>query len=180
MRTLDQQAQHVADLHWLAFLLTGSHEASLDIAIEAAASGDSAHPYFSNWMAAWSRRVVISKALAGIHDALAESAQRTEQKRIHHASLPPRDWSLDRGTTKGDIENALLAIDLLPRAALLLTVFEGVPVADAAVLLDASAELDAKGRMIGLRELTANLARMQGWKIAPANPCIVRGEAQFA
>jgi DNA-directed RNA polymerase specialized sigma24 family protein len=180
MQPLDRPAEHLADLHWLAYLLTGSREPSFDIAVETAASGDPAGPYFSNWMAAWSRRVVIAKALAGIHDQLAESARRIEMKRVHKAELPPRDWSLDRGTTKSEIENALLAIDLFPRAALLLTVFEGVSAADAAVLLDASRELVAKGRTIGLQEMTANLARMQGWKLAPAKRCTLHNEILYA
>ena len=38
-------------------------------------------------------------------------------------------------------------------------IFEGVPIDDAASLLDADPNLVRKGQVIGLRELTANLAR---------------------
>ena len=53
---------------------------------------------------------------------------------------------------------ALLAIDLFPRATLLLLVFEGMQIADAATLLDTEPDLLKKAEAIGLRELTANIA----------------------
>jgi hypothetical protein len=70
----------------------------------------------------------------------------------------PRNWSLSPDTTKADLERALLAIEVFPRAALLLLVFEGVRIADAATLLDAGPDLLKKAQTIGLRELTVNLA----------------------
>ena len=59
-------------------------------------------------------------------------------------------------------------------AALLLSVFEGVPIEDAAVLLDADPALVKKARTIGLGELTRNLARMQGWVSTPARCPLAR------
>ncbi len=149
------------DLYWLAFLLTGCRDISIDIAADAAASQDDANPFFVDWMRGWQRRLVIAKALTAIHDELADSAGRTE---IAHAgnSGMPRNWSLSPDTSKADLERALLAIDLFPRATLLLVVFEGVRIADAATLLDAKPELLKKAQVIGLRELTANLAARDG------------------
>jgi DNA-directed RNA polymerase specialized sigma24 family protein len=180
MQILEQASRHAADLHWLAFLLTGRRESSLDIAVETVASQDVASPYFSTWMLAWSRRVVIAKALAAIRDELAASTRRTELKRVNKPAMPPRDWALDPGTTKVEIEKALLAIDVFPRAALLLSVFEGVPMADAAVLLDADTDLVRKAQVIGSRELTSNLARMQGWTSTAAKPFIAHKEMRYA
>ena len=57
-----------------------------------------------------------------------------------------------------ELEKALLAIDLFPRSALLLRVFEGFGMADAATLLDANPALIRKAQAIGLCELTTNLA----------------------
>jgi DNA-directed RNA polymerase specialized sigma24 family protein len=85
-----------------------------------------------------------------------------------------------RETTTVDLERALLAIDVFPRAALLLSIFEGVPVADAAILLDAEPQLVRKAQAIGLMELTSRLARMQGWTSAARNPLVVPGETQYA
>ena len=69
-----------------------------------------------------------------------------------------RNWSLSPDTTQADLQEALLSIDLFPRAALLLLVFEGIRMADAVILLDADPALIRKAQAIGLHELTANLA----------------------
>jgi DNA-directed RNA polymerase specialized sigma24 family protein len=147
-----------ADLYWLAFLLTGREDLSIDIAADAAVSGDDARPFFTGWMLGWQRRLVIGKALAAIHDELADSARRTLAARPSGSAGLPRNWSLDPGTTKAELERALLAIDPFPRAALLLLIFEGLRMADAVPLLDADPTLIRKAQAIGLRELTVNLA----------------------
>ena len=51
---------------------------------------------------------------------------------------------------KAHIEEALLAIDAFPRAAVILLIFESVPLADAATLLDADASLIRKAQAIGV------------------------------
>jgi hypothetical protein len=144
------------DLFWLAFLLTGRPDISIDIAADAVASEDYANPFFADWMRGWQRRLVIAKALTAIHDELADSARRTEI--ASGSSGMPRNWSLGPDTTKADLERALLAIDLFPRATLLLLVFEGLRIADVVPLLDADPDLLKRAQAIGLRELTANLA----------------------
>jgi len=48
--------------------------------------------------------------------------------------------------------------------------FEGVSLEDVAVLLDAELDLVRQAQMVGLRELSRNLARTQGW--APTSPAI--------
>jgi DNA-directed RNA polymerase specialized sigma24 family protein len=146
-----------ADLYQLAFLLTERQDLSIDIAADTAVSIDYASPFFTEWMRGWQRRLVIGRALTAIHDELADSARRTQLPRVH-GSGAPRNWSLSPDTTKADLEQALLAIDLFPRAALLLLVFEGIRIADAAILLDTEPKLIRKAQAIGLRELTANLA----------------------
>jgi len=77
------------------------------------------------------------------------------------------NWTvLDAGTTKSDLEGALLPIDLFPRAAVLLLVFERVPLKDAAILLDSKVDLVKNAMAAGVHDLTINLAKMQGWKTA--------------
>ncbi len=136
MQTLEQTNERAADLYWLAFLLTGDREASVDVAIDALDFADGANPSFSTWMVAWSRRVVIAKALTVIRDELAASAHRTASKPAEKSALPHQNWGPGRDTTKVVLERALLAIDVFPRCALLLAVFEGMSVEDAATLLD--------------------------------------------
>jgi DNA-directed RNA polymerase specialized sigma24 family protein len=151
-----------AHLYWLAFLLTERQDISIDIASDAVVPEDDASPFFADWMRGWQRRLVIGKALTAIHDELADSARRTQLARVHGLgtglAAPQRNWSLSPGTTKADLEQALLSIDLFPRAALLLLVFEGVHMPDAAILLDADPALIRKAQAIALHELTANLA----------------------
>ena len=69
----------------------------------------------------------------------------------------------DPDTTSTELEQALLAIDVFPRCALLLTVYEGLSQDVAAILMDTSQELVRKAQILGLWELTRNLAKLQGW-----------------
>jgi len=143
------------NLHWLAFLLTGRRDLSVDIATDASASRYEASPYFVNWMHSWSRRLVIAQALTAIRVELAESARRTELAPLEHRQ-GSREALLDGFTTKQQIEDALLAIDAFPRAAVLLLIFEGLPMPDVLVLLDAGETLVRKALAIGIRELTGH------------------------
>jgi DNA-directed RNA polymerase specialized sigma24 family protein len=165
-KNADDIRKDAADLYWLAFLLTERQDLSIDIAADAAVSGDYASPFFAEWMRGWQRRLVIGRALTAIQDELADSARRTQLTRVHGlagglaggSAALPRNRSLSPGTTKAELEQALISIDLFPRAALLLLVFEGIRMADAAIMLDADPTLIRKAQAVGLRELTANLA----------------------
>jgi DNA-directed RNA polymerase specialized sigma24 family protein len=162
-RNTEDIRKDAADLWWLAFLLTGRQDLSIEIASDAAVSAaDYASPFFADWMRGWQRRLVIGRALTAIHDELTESARLTQIARVHglagNSAALKRNWSLSPDTTQADLQEALLSIDLFPRAALLLLVFEGIRMADAVILLDADPALIRKAQAIGLRELTANLA----------------------
>ena len=172
--------QYAADLHWLAFLLTGRRGQSIVLAVETASEFPVAPPFFAAWMEAWSRRIVIAKALTRIRKELAASVRRTELKRVQGPALPSREWRMSQDAKKSDLEAALLAIDDFPRAALVLSVFEGVPAPDCAVLLDASPDLVKKALRIGLLELTRNLAGAQGWKSKTAHPAVIPTEMLYA
>jgi DNA-directed RNA polymerase specialized sigma24 family protein len=179
MQTLEQANKRVANLYRLAFLLTGNPGLSVDVTLEAVSSQDDANPFFSAWMLAWSRRMFIAKALAGIRNELARSAHRTASKRVEKTALPPRHWTLNRETTKVQLESGLLTIDVFPRCALLLSVFEGMSLEDVGILLNSERDLIRKARMIGLRELTRNLAGIQGWTSTAPKPSIVTSEMQY-
>lgn len=180
MQTLAQLNERAADLYRLAFLLTGHRESGVNVTLEALDSSEGANPFFSSWMLAWSRKVVIAKALAAIRDELAASAQRARSRRAEKSALPPRNWSLARETTKLKLEGALLAIDVFPRCALLLSVFEGLSLEDTAILLDGDQELVRKARATALRELTRNLARLQGWPSAGTSSYVLKSDMQHA
>ncbi len=180
MKAFEQTRLRAADLHWLATLLTGCPETAVDVTVQVIDSAGDEKGFFSNWMAAWARRLVIAKALAAVGKELAASACRTALGGEKHSALPPRSWVLEEGTTKSDLERALLSVDLFPRAAVLLLLFEGVPLADAAVLLDAEPDLVRKGQAAGVVELTMNLARMKGWRPKETNSNQLTGEFKHA
>lgn len=163
------RTQNAVNLHWLATLLTGSGEIAAGVTMKATAASDDPDAVFSAWMRAWSRRLVIARALTTVREDLAASARRMALRRTEKSTLPPWSWVLDPGTTKSDLERGLLSIDAFPRAAILLLVFERVPLRDAAILLDAEPDLVCQAQAAGVRELTINLARMQGWKPAANN-----------
>jgi hypothetical protein len=164
-----EREKAAVDLYWLAFLMTGRQDISIDIATDALGSEVAGNPFFAAWMRGWYRRLVLVKALAAIHDELAESAHRTETARFTTREVP-RNWSLGPDVTKKDLGRALLAIDLFPRAAVLLLVFEGMRIADVVSLLDAKPGLLKKAQAIGLSELTANLAEPKADTVTPSSP----------
>jgi DNA-directed RNA polymerase specialized sigma24 family protein len=180
MQTLEQSHKHAADLYKLAYLLTGERGASVEVTLEALDFDGDPSSFFSSWMMAWSRRVVIAKALAAIRGELAASARRTASKRGEKPDLPPRTWALDRDTSPAQLERALLAIDMFPRCVLLLSVFERMSIEDAAILLDGTPDLVRKARIFALRQLTRNLGRMQGWTSAEPESYVITGEMQHA
>lgn len=166
MKTLKQVRHGAADLHWLAFLLTGRREIAFDVTAKTIDLTDGRNGFFSTWMVSWSRSLVIARALAAVRDDLARSARRTALSHTENSEFPEPSWVLDVGTSKSDLEHALLQIDLFPRAAVLLLVFERVPLKDAAILLDSEADLVKKAVAAGVRDLTIKLARTQGWTTA--------------
>jgi len=178
MQSLEQPNQRATDLYWLAFLLTGHRGLSVDVTLQTIALPEDDNPFFSAWMLAWARRVFIAKALAAIRGELAASAREIASDCAQKAAFPPRNWTLARGTTKVQLESALLAIDVFPRCAVLLSVFEGMSLEDVAILLDADTDLVRKAQIVGLRELTRNLARAQGWTSIAAGPGVDTSEMQ--
>ena len=177
-----QAKNRAAALYRLAFLMTGDRARSLDVTLEAMDSGDSTDSFFSGWMLAWSQRLVIARALASIRDELAASARRTALLRIEKFELPSRSrfFDPDADGAARQIESALLDIDLFPRCALLLTVFEGMSLENAAVLLDVDRDLVRSARIIGLQELTRTLARRQGRDYETSRSCLQPRELQHA
>lgn len=147
------------ELLWLAYLLTGDRETSVNAVVDAMDNKPGSNPFFRNWMISWSRKLVIAQALGAIESEMADSVRRTGTRRHDRSkSSLSANWSLQNSVDKARLEQALLAIDLFPRCALLLRVFEKVSLEDTAILLNASQEQVKAAQAIGLTELTRNLA----------------------
>ncbi len=179
--TTEHATEGVTDLYWHAFLLTGAHDISIDIAADADLSQAGVNPFFATWFRAWSRKIVIANAVAAVRDELWASVRRTEVARVT-GPAPLQKWSLPASTTKTQIERALLAVDAFPRTAVLLSIFEGISIAGAATVLDADVTLVRKAQAIGVRELTTNLARneAQPGLGSPPKPALARSAQRTA
>lgn len=168
MRTREQLHKDVTDLYRLAFLITAQPDLSIELAADALAFHHTPGLSFPDGITGSARVLVMAEALMAIGGELAASARRTQRSPADTPQAMPEGWSLDPDTTGAELEQVLLAIDVFPRCALLLTVYESLSQDVAAILMDANPELVRKAQVIGLWELTLNLAKLQG--CAPAVP----------
>lgn len=145
------------DLYWLAYLITADRERSIQFAIGALDLEDAANPFFKSWITTWSRKLFIARVLGCVKQEIENSAQGTPA-RGSSAATNLRVPEFPGSAGKAELERALLAIDIFPRCAVLLTVFEKFPVEDVAILLNADRKLVVTARAIGLVELVRNLA----------------------
>jgi len=137
---------HAAELHWLAYLFTGSHDRGVRAFTKALDFEDYANPAMTDFMASWSRKLVIGASLETIRPQLRESAWRTRRAEEPDPATLVALEPAGQMTTP-EFERALLATDLFPRCALLLTVFEKLSLDDAALLLNEDKALVRKARI---------------------------------
>lgn len=168
-------SEHSSELYRLAFLLTGDPEQSVQSLGAALEVEDVANPFFRDWMASWARKLVIAAALGVIAVQLRESARRVEQSQDEDSvclgNPPTGAWTGFEDITNAEFERAVLAVDVFPRCALLLTIFEKLSIQDAAVLLGVDETLVRKAQYVGLIEFTRNLALGRGWNRECVPPC---------
>jgi hypothetical protein len=146
-----------AGLYWMAYLLTGNEDRSVE-AFSAALDASDQSPGFEEFMSEWSRKLVIVKALGAIEPALQESIHRLAvSPHMKERKMPPLSTIVREDISKKDFEEAVVAIDSFPRCAMLLTIFEGLTIKAAAILLDADDALTAAAQRIGILQLTQNL-----------------------
>jgi hypothetical protein len=83
------------------------------------------------------------------------------RRTLHRAVEEPSgyfSWKRRARIARAEFEAAVLAIDPFPRCAMLLTVFEGMSIKLAAVLLHANEALTSVAQRLGIVQLTRNLA----------------------
>ena len=158
----DRTDEIVSGLCWLAFLVTENWHFSVDVVCSVLDPEDLYGTFPCQRMILRSRRRVAAAALASTRAELPGSARRTERalatdwnarsKRLF------REPSPGSAITKPALQRALLGIDIFPRCALLLIVFEGLPIDEAALLLEENEELVMGALGFALLQLTENLA----------------------
>lgn len=160
--------EHMSELYWLAYLLTGDRERSVQ-AYTGALNSDAPAPALQKFMLSWARRLVIVAALGTIRRELRESAlQSRPATRDELAGLTPLPPANLAGLTKRELEDVLLGMDSFRRATVILTILEGMAVQEVASFLGAD-ENTVKGAVArGAAEMTWRLAGV-------ANPPMSRG-----
>jgi DNA-directed RNA polymerase specialized sigma24 family protein len=150
---------YAGELHWLAYLLTGSQDRSFQAITKALDSDDYANPATAEFIASWSRKLVIAAALETIRPQLRASALRTAHSEDPDpATLAASKPAASQQMTTPEFEQAVLAIDVFPRCALLLTVFEKLSLNDAGLQLNADKALVRKAQGQGLLALAGAAA----------------------
>jgi len=143
MNTFEEQS---FELFSLAFLLTGDTERSVEAFDRALHYDQAENP----------REVVIGEALGTMRTELRTSKQRTSARAGDAPCIEEKLQARPR-VEREEFEEAVISIDAFPRCAMLLTIFEGMPVRAAAALLHADEALTRVAQRIGIVELTRNL-----------------------
>ena len=157
MYTLEEACGSAGNLYWIAFLLTARSELSFSLIMEVLDSENGLALISSPQTLPHLRRKVVTKALEAIREEVAASSQQTALQSSDRNVTPMSSWFIGPDISPAQLEKAFIAIDVFPRCALLLTVFEGLQVDDAAELLHSDCELIRRGREAGLWELTRSL-----------------------
>lgn len=157
METFEEQS---SELYSLAFLLTGSADRGVE-AFNRALDFDEDNPSFGEFMSSWARKLVIAEALGSIKAELRASSKRTARA-PEEESPGDAKWQRRPYIGREEFEEAVIAIDAFPRCAMLLTIFEGMSIKAASVLLNQDEALTRKALRIGIVELTRNLAGDHG------------------
>jgi hypothetical protein len=140
-----------SELYWLAYLFTGNSDRGVQ-AFDRALDFENA--VFGGFMKAWARKLIIVEALGTMEKELRTSIQRTARSA---GAERPAKWTRPPEVNKERFEQAVITIEAFPRCAMLLTIFEGMPVSAASVLLNTSEALTRRAQGIGIVQLTRNL-----------------------
>ena len=149
-----------SELYSLAFLLTGTADRGVE-AFNRALDVEEENPAFGGFMAAWARKWIVVEALGTIKTELRMSKQRVARAPEDELSGEAR-WKPRPYIGREEFEEAVIAIDAFRRCAMLLTIFEGMSIQAASVLLNESEALTRKAQRIGIVQLTRHLAGDSG------------------
>jgi hypothetical protein len=148
-----------SELYWLAYLLTGNTDRSVQAFDKALDFAENENPAFEGFMKTWSRKLIVVEALGTIRRELRTSIARTARQTVE----PQERLSMPRPEIGREaFENAVIAIDTFPRCAMLLTIFEAMSLEAASILLGADEARTKIAQQIGIVQLTRNLTENGG------------------
>jgi hypothetical protein len=152
-------ANQLIDLYWLGYLLTGDRERSVQAVMETVEMPGVAGQFFEGWMVTWSRKIFIAKVLGHVAPETSVSQLRTRLRRLQCEAWRGFNRWIGPEAGKPELERALLEIESLPRCALLLSVFEKLPLEDVGILLNVDAQSVKTATAIGQIELARNITK---------------------
>jgi hypothetical protein len=161
-----------AELYTLAYLLTANTDRGIEAFSRALDLGEPENPAFGGFMNSWARKLVAVEALGTMAVELRTSKERVARMSEEETSSGGK-WKRRPYISKEEFEDAVIAIDAFPRCAMLLTIFEGMSVQAASLLLNADKSIVRKAQRIGIVQLTRNLAGDRGpdpYREAGRNP----------
>ena len=82
--------EQAADLYWLAYLLTGDSEQTVQAFASALEFDGAPNPVFRGFIVSWARKLVMASALATITTKLRASALRVDQPEL--GGLGEHSW----------------------------------------------------------------------------------------
>lgn len=151
-------------LEWLTSQITGGVVSEPDSALELLLPKEGDNATFARWIRAWSRKLAIARALGTVAGKLKVSARRMELiDSAQLRNLCRRNWRWLSSSNRVDLERDITAIDLFPKAALLLTIFERLSLVDAAVLLGVPKETVANAQARAMMQLSRAIGGRQAW-----------------
>ncbi len=155
---MNMTADQLRHLYWLGYVLTGDQERSVRAAIETLEMPDAANQFFEEWMVTWSRKIFIAKVLRNVAPATSAPQLGARLRSLQSGAWRSLKWRIEPPLGKPELERVLLAIDWLPRCALILSLFEKLAIEDIAILLNVDRESVKTATAIGLIEAARNLA----------------------
>jgi len=152
----------MSELYSLAYLLTGDKERSVQ-AYTGALNAEVHPPALQRFMISWARKLVIVAADGTIRGQFSAAMLRartafgaaSKDELAGVARLASADLSR---LQRSEVEAVLLAMDVFQRCAMILTIFEGLPVKEVADLLGADAGTVKTAVARGSVELTRKIA----------------------
>jgi DNA-directed RNA polymerase specialized sigma24 family protein len=131
-------------LYMLSLLLTGSEESAEKCFVQGLDSSKSGNPVFREWAESWARRTIVQNAIQMVQPHPTDV-------------LPTRSVADDDLRTKPAAVAAVLALPAFDRFAYVLSVLEGYPLHECALLLDCSRSEVITARMRALQEVVKSV-----------------------
>jgi hypothetical protein len=153
---MDTFEKNSFELYWLAYLLTGNEDCGVHAFSNAIDLDEQVNVVFDGFMNRWARKLIVVEALGAIEAELRRSIARVARTAGEEIPAGAR-WMPSRDIAKKEFEEAVIAIDAFPRCAMLLTLFEGMSIREAAILLHADDALTGAAGRIGIVLLLRNL-----------------------